>query len=119
MAIGMGDRDRVNSLLPRRAFIEWVGKGAVVVALGGLMRSHDRKREFLRPPGALPEEEFLSLCTRCGTCREACPYGFISTVPLTESVIAAGTPIIRHCIHCLICTWACPTGALGGRLMQD
>jgi ferredoxin-type protein NapG len=114
MAIGMGDRDRVNSLLPRRAFVELVGKGALVVALGGLMRFLDPKREFIRPPGALPEEEFLSLCIGCDRCREVCPYGLISPVPITESVIRAGTPRLRgYCPLCWRCVSAYPTDALG------
>ena len=30
-------------------------------------------RTLLRPPGALPEAEFLEVCYRCGNCVEACP----------------------------------------------
>jgi ferredoxin-type protein NapG len=111
----MGDRDRLHSLLTRRAFFELVGKGAIVVALGGLMRFHDGKREFIRPPGALPEDDFLTHCTRCGKCIEVCRT-VILPVLITESVIAAGTPKLRTtCSQCGRCQWYCPTGALGGR----
>src|SRR3954462_10822464 len=30
-------------------------------------------RTWLRPPGALPEPDFLSTCSRCGTCVSVCP----------------------------------------------
>ncbi|MBM4452362.1 MAG: hypothetical protein FJ024_07815 [Chloroflexi bacterium] len=113
MGIGMGDRDRLDSLLTRRAFVGLLGKGALVVAFGGLFRFFEPKRRFLRPPGAAPEAEFLSLCTRCLKCQEACPRGGIVPVLLTESVIAAGTPRLpTDCCLCLQCTYACPTGAL-------
>jgi ferredoxin-type protein NapG len=105
--------NRVNSLLTRRAFVELAGKGGIVLALAGLMHFLGSKREFVRPPGAAPEEEFLSLCIRCDRCREACPYGLISPVPITESVISAGTPRLQgYCPLCWRCVAACPTDAL-------
>jgi len=110
--IGVGDRDRLTSLLTRRAFVGLVGKGAGVVALGGLIRFLEPKQKFLRPPGAVPEEEFLALCIRCLKCQKACPTR-LDPVLLTESVIAAGTPKRPTTCHlCLQCTYACPTGAL-------
>jgi ferredoxin-type protein NapG len=112
MTIGMGDADRLNSLLTRRALIGLVAKGASVVALGGFIRFLGRKDHFIRPPGALPEEQFLSLCTRCDKCQEVCP-GFIIPVSLTESVISVGTPrLLRRCTLCMKCIPVCPTGAL-------
>jgi ferredoxin-type protein NapG len=114
MTIGTGDQDRPNSLLARRAFVVLVGQGAMVVALGGLIRFIEPKGfRLIRPPGALVEEEFLSLCIRCDKCREACPWGIIAPVPLTESAISAGTPILQgHCRRCWLCIPVCPTGAL-------
>jgi len=117
----MGDRENetktgFNSPLPRRAFLGLVGKGAIVVALGGFIRFLGRKDSFIRPPGALPEEEFLSLCTRCPKCQEVCPRGVITPVLLTESVISVGTPRLQgYCNGCMLCNWVCPTGALRWR----
>jgi len=110
----MGDRDRLNSPLTRREFVGLVGKGAIVIALGGLIRFLEPKDKFVRPPGALPEDEFLSLCIRCDKCRDVCPWGDITPVRLTESVIGVGTPRLRrgYCPRCWKCIPVCPTGAL-------
>ncbi len=109
----MGNRDGLTSLLTRRAFLGFAGKGALAFAVGGLIRLFEPKRRIIRPPGAVPEELFLSLCTRCLKCQQACPVGGLVAIPITESVIAAGTPTRRTtCCHCLQCAYACPSGAL-------
>jgi len=64
-----------------------------------------------RPPGALPEPDFLSACTRCGACIERCPE---------ETLIggADGFPLAqvdkRPCALCPTtpCITACEAGAL-------
>jgi ferredoxin-type protein NapG len=68
----------------------------------------------LRPPGALPEDEFLSACSRCGKCVEACPAECIVLTPDA----GGGAPHIiaekKACVVCdsLACMNVCPTGAL-------
>ncbi len=111
----MRARDKLDSFLTRRAFLGWAGKGAGVFALGGLIRFLGINQTFPRPPGAVPEEQFLSLCTRCHRCAEVCPYREIRPVLLTESIINAGTPVLvdaGYCPRCRRCVGYCPTGAL-------
>ena len=114
IAIGKDDRDWFHSPVTRRAFVGLAGQGAVVVALSGLIRFFEPKGfRIIRPPGAVIEEEFLSLCIRCDKCREACPWEIIRPILLTESIISAGTPILEgHCLRCWLCIPVCPTGAL-------
>ena len=70
----------------------------------------------IRPPGALPEEEFLSTCIRCQRCQDACPTGAIQLASGNDPV-QLGTPFIlpsvTACNLCLECTQTCPTGAFG------
>lgn len=109
----MSDRPGPYSVLSRRAFTGLAGKGAAVLALGGAVFAADTRREYIRPPGALPEEDFIVACIRCDRCRKICPDGFISPVPLSESIVKAGTPsLIGYCPRCFKCTLICPTGAL-------
>lgn len=64
-----------------------------------------------RPPGALAEAEFVSACTRCAACLDACPEG-------TLKPDAAGFPVAdvaqSPCAMCLDvpCAAACEPGAL-------
>jgi ferredoxin len=108
----MGDLDRLGSPLTRRAFVGLAAKAAIVLPIGGLIRFFEPKQKFLRPPGAVPEAEFLALCTRCGKCQEVCPK-IIALVPITESIVSAGTPrLYLNCSRCMRCNYFCPTGAL-------
>lgn len=72
---------------------------------------------YLRPPGAVEETEFLSLCTRCDECIKACPAKAIKRSQGLMD-IAVGTPVIipkeNPCVLCngLVCITACKEGAL-------
>lgn len=69
-----------------------------------------------RPPGARPEREFLSACSRCAKCVQVCPAQCIKIDP--TGVHGDGAPYIdpdaMPCVLCdgLLCMPACPTGAL-------
>ena len=74
-------------------------------------------RSWLRPPGALPEAQFLTACTRCTACQEACPYDSIrrlgpelGTVSGTPAIVASESP----CYLCedMPCITACEPKAL-------
>ncbi|MCK3655717.1 ferredoxin-type protein NapG [Pasteurellaceae bacterium Macca] len=87
----------------------------------GLQQNQSLAREgvALRPPGALSEEAFVSACTRCGQCVQACPYEMLHLASLLASV-EAGTPYFtardKPCEMCedIPCMNACPSGALSG-----
>lgn len=58
---------------------------------------------YLRPPGALPEPAFLTTCTRCTDCIEACPYDSIRRLGPAFGD-AGGTPaIIPDQSPCYLC----------------
>lgn len=75
-------------------------------------------RRWFRPPFARDELAFLTACTRCQACIEACPEGLIFRLPMKVGVRAAGTPaldLINHaCALCpdWPCVQACEPGAL-------
>jgi ferredoxin-type protein NapG len=69
----------------------------------------------LRPPGALPEEQFTSVCSRCEECVRVCPARCIRIEPGGRG---GGAPFIdvdtMPCVLCdgLLCMNKCPSGAL-------
>jgi ferredoxin-type protein NapG len=74
-------------------------------------------RTVLRPPGAIPEREFLAACYRCGNCVDVCPAKAIRPLS-TDDIQQRGTPYIdpdlAACVVCdeLACMKTCPSGAL-------
>lgn len=73
-------------------------------------------QRYLRPPGALAEDEFLQACIRCGQCAQACPNQCIKFFDNEQGIASKDTPYItpreKACILCMKCGDACPTGAI-------
>lgn len=72
---------------------------------------------LIRPPGALPEQEFLGRCLSCGNCMKVCPTSSIQPGGLEFGLGKWFTPRIVPRIggceeKCHICGHACPTDAL-------
>ncbi|MBE0536195.1 MAG: 4Fe-4S binding protein [Phycisphaerae bacterium] len=91
----------------------------VVLGLGGatIVRGVGGARPRpLRPPGAIDEPTFTSLCTRCGNCLRACPYGIIerdTSGPWTSLLTPTLTFENDYCRQdCTRCTEVCPNGAI-------
>ena len=72
---------------------------------------------LIRPPGALPEREFLQRCIQCGMCMRACPTNALQPCALEAGVEGLWTPRIvpkaGYCEYtCNSCGQVCPTGAI-------
>jgi MauM/NapG family ferredoxin protein len=71
---------------------------------------------WLRPPGALPEQQFRETCSRCGNCVSICPATAIKLDPTGRK--GNGAPYIEPndmaCVMCegLQCMNVCPSGAI-------
>jgi len=71
----------------------------------------------LRPPGAIREDKFTSLCLRCGNCIRACPSKIIHPDRGQSGVLGFLSPVVRYKTdyckeECNACTTVCPSGAL-------
>ncbi len=113
----------------RRDFLVNAIKGLGLAATGGLAWSgfiEEGKSAplILRPPGALPEKEFIASCIKCGMCVEACPYDALALAePGDDKPIGTPffTPRTNPCYMCkdIPCVPACPTGSLDESLVSD
>lgn len=103
----------------RRALLGSLTAGLALPYLGRLDGQIYRVSDshLIRPPGSLPEKEFLKLCQRCGLCMKVCPTNAINPT-LTEAGMAGfWTPnllmVNGYCEYsCTLCGTVCPTGAI-------
>ena len=99
----------------RRAFLKAGAAAGAAVLLSPLL-SKVSTDSVIRPPGALREEDFLSICVRCGECMRVCPSQGLRPVLLDGPLYSLYTPKlvprIGECQLCMLCWQVCPTGAL-------
>lgn len=85
------------------------GSGAAVAATA--------RRGVLRPPAALPEEEFLARCIKCDACLTVCPTNVLHPAAFEAGFEGLWTPVMDfrtgYCdVECALCGRVCPTGAI-------
>jgi len=84
-------------------------------------QTSDSKR-LIRPPGAVPEKEFLPGCIRCSRCQSVCYPGAIRLFSESSGKYYQ-TPYINPgktaCNLCMKCTQVCPTGVIKPLKQRD
>ncbi len=89
--------------------------GPVIEATGGGRST--APATLIRPPGALPEAQFLQRCVKCSLCQQACPTGAIQPALFEAGVEGFWTPVIvprrGWCEYtCTRCGEVCPPQAI-------
>lgn len=107
--------------LSRRSLLAGALAGAAAVALTSSVTGRPLGRPAdkypIRPPGSVPEDEFLGLCVRCGNCIQVCPSQVLRPAGLALGLESLWTPHAQSdwagCREdCNNCGQACPTGAI-------
>ncbi|NVM25369.1 MAG: 4Fe-4S binding protein [Desulfobacterales bacterium] len=103
----------------RRAVLGALAAGISIPLLGRLDGQVHKVSEprLIRPPGSLPEKDFLTLCQRCGLCMKVCPTNVINPTLVEAGMAGFWTPrlimIQGYCEYtCTLCGGVCPTGAI-------
>lgn len=113
--------------LGRRGFVSLVA-GSTAAAIGavgmttatkvfGARLGQESQPLPVRPPGSVPEQEFLEMCIRCGECFKACPNNVLQPLSFQQGLEGLWTPAVHAdwagCeSSCNACTQVCPTGAI-------
>lgn len=115
--MGADESKDASAVISRRGFVAAGAVAAATVGVGGAgVLAKQANAVYLRPPGAVSEDDLLSRCNRCQKCVQACPYSIVQPLPLMETFMAVGTPALDfktgYCDFCMKCVDVCPTGAL-------
>ncbi len=129
-----GDPPTGESSLGRRGFLSLaagaaaaaVGGVGVVLATDGFGANLDDPGAFrpVRPPGSVPEHEFLQMCIRCGECFKVCPNNVLQAESFQQGLEGLWTPHVvadwAGCeSSCNACGQVCPTGAIRALSMEE
>jgi ferredoxin len=123
-----------ETALGRRGFLA-AGIGTLAGTLGGwaaatgtkaLGADLDDPAAFrpVRPPGSVPEPEFLQMCIRCGECFKACPNDVLQVLGFQQGLEGLWTPHVvadfAGCeSSCNACGQVCPTGAIRALPLEE
>jgi ferredoxin len=105
--------------ISRRRFLQ--GMLAVAAGVAIMPITHfDNRPAPLRPPGALPEADFMNVCIACQECIRVCPTHGLQAAFLQTGLSRLGMPVLMprvgacslglSCNH--LCEQACPVGAI-------
>ncbi len=104
-------------------------RGLILSSLSGLLAiqilplstgtAATKDNSMVRPPGSLPEEEFLQRCIRCGQCMRICPTNIIVPSGIFGGAENLWTPVLNFTdgtsgcqLNCTACGHICPTSAI-------
>lgn len=79
---------------------------------------------LVRPPGSVPEREFLQMCIRCGECFKACPSDVLQPLGFQQGLEGLWTPYVNAdwagcASSCNGCGQVCPTGAIRALPLEE
>ena len=82
------------------------------------------KHHLIRPPGAIPETEFLRTCIRCGECMKSCLTNTLQPCLWESGFSGLWTPKMEPRLapcdqNCNVCGKVCPTQAIRSLSLEE
>jgi len=123
-----------ETALGRRGFLSLAAGTAAAIAGGvglagatkaaGARLGDDEAFLPVRPPGSVPEQEFLQMCIRCGECFKVCPNNVLQLEGFEQGLEGLWTPLVKAdwagCeSSCNACGQVCPTGAIRALPLEE
>ncbi len=110
--------------LSRRGFALGLGCGLAAAVGIRSLRGAPPDAPPLRPPGSVPEAEFLRMCVRCGQCLKACPFSALQPMGFEGGFESLWTPhLVPDWVgcepKCNNCGQVCPTGAIRALPLEE
>jgi len=117
--------------LGRRGFLSMAAGTAAAVAGGAVVSTGVKafgattnEVPLVRPPGSVPEKEFLEMCIRCGECFKACPNNVLQAEGFEQGLEGLWAPLVNAdwagCeSSCNACGQVCPTGAIRALPLEE
>lgn len=122
-------RYRMNiSIVPfdikRRQFIISIGAGLAAAPLSRFLIHPRLFGRLIRPPGSIPEADFLNVCIHCGKCMKVCPTNGLQPCIFEAGINGLWTPrlvpVIGGCEkNCNMCGQVCPTSAIRNLPLEE
>jgi polyferredoxin len=121
-----GRREKAGTVdLSRRRLLLTTGGALIAAPFFKITPSAKRaSTKLIRPPGALPEPQFLDRCIKCGECMKACPTNALQPALGQAGPEGLWTPVlvprIGYCeYYCSLCSQVCPTGAIKKLTLEE
>ena len=123
-----------ETAIGRRGFMSLASGSAAAVAgglgLAGVTKAFGANLEDpnsfrpVRPPGSVPEKEFLEMCIRCGECFKACPNNVLQPEGFEQGLEGLWSPMVvadwAGCeSSCNACGQVCPTGSIRALPLEE
>lgn len=110
----------------RRGFLYSLAGGLAVgfVATQTPFTLKQSKHQLIRPPGAIPETEFLRTCIRCGECMKSCLTNTLQPCLWESGLSGLWTPKMDLRLapcdqNCFVCGKVCPTQAIRSLSLEE
>jgi len=119
-----GEYSKVN--FSRRGFMYSLvgGLGVGFLATQTPFTFRQSKHQLIRPPGAIPETEFLRTCIRCGECMKSCLTNTLQPCLWESGFSGLWTPKMELRLapcdqNCNVCGKVCPTQAIRSVSLEE
>jgi len=110
--------------IKRREFVTSIAASLITVPLSRSFLHRRLAGRLLRPPGSIPESDFLNVCLHCGMCMKVCPTNGLQPCILEAGISGLWTPKLVPRIggcekNCNKCGQVCPTSAIRSLSLEE